>query len=297
MVKGSHAPWFGYFAETYMAPPNEMAYGDEVDHLEASVAGETLGELQSVPPESAEFLQRLRRYRDVADTRSVKPSLTTMTADKDDPRFDEFYVAGNEARYFLALFLTDMPSYSGLNFECRDPHYTPAPNEHYSKLYVFHETDGPKAVSGPFQFGRNGYLFFRISRIRRFAERVLPRWRGAPVRWLLPPDATGGTPIVAWRIIAEDSAPQPVCVVNTAGTTRRTNVHIPLSAETEPAAAALVFSTNEQRVARSEDSDGRWEILPEDEALTVSVDSGRSATVVIDQLLPGEAVIIAVRVR
>ncbi len=285
IARRSHAPWFGYFAETFMAPPNVMAYGDEVDHLEATGAGVTLGDLQSVPPESAEFLQRLRRYRDVAETRTVAPALTTMTADKDDPRFDDFYLTGNEVRYFLALFLTDMPSYTGLNFECRDPHYTPAPNEHYSKLYVFHETDGPKAVSGPFQFGRNGYLFFRISRIRRFAEQVLPQWRGAAVQWLLPPDATGGTSIVAWEILTEDRDQRPICVVNTDGTTPRTNVHIPLPAQAEPAAAALMFSTNEQRGGG----------LPEDQALTVSTESGRSAWVVVDQLLPGEGIIIAIR--
>ena len=230
IAERSHAPWFGYFAETFMAPPNIMAYGDEVDHLEASGAGVTLGDLQSVPVESTDFLQRLRRYRDVAVTRTVKPAFTTMTADKDDPRFDEFYVAGNEARYFLALFLTDMPSYTGLNFECRDPHYEPAPNEQYSKLYVFHETDGPKAVSGPFQFGRNGYLFFRLSRIRRFAERMLSQWRGAAVRWLLPPDATGTTRAVAWQILTTDGAPQPVCVVNTDPYHPQSNVHIPLPA-------------------------------------------------------------------
>ncbi len=306
----SKVPWFGYFAETFLAPPDVMAYGDEVDHLEASGADVTLGDLQSVPPESAEFLQRLRRYRDVADTRAVKPALTTMTADKDDPRFDEFYRAGNEARYFLALFLTDMPSYTGLNFECRDPHYAPAPNEQYSKLYVFHETDGPKAVSGPFEFGRNGYLFFRISRIRRFAEQVLPHWRGAEVRWLLPPDATGGTSVVAWWIAPADGGPPPVCVVNTDGHLPRSNVHIPLpphSPHTDlPTAAAasrgkapnggdtaIVFSTDERRSLRPLDTDRPWsEVHPQDEPVEVGEHPVGWPRLVIQYLYPGEGIVI-----
>ncbi|MBK7938521.1 MAG: hypothetical protein IPJ82_16190 [Lewinellaceae bacterium] len=36
-------PYFGYFAESFLAPPGEMAYGDECDHLEASFADSTRG--------------------------------------------------------------------------------------------------------------------------------------------------------------------------------------------------------------------------------------------------------------
>lgn len=293
IARRSDAPWFGYFAETFMAPPNVMAYGDEVDHLEASGADVTLADLQSVPLESAEFLQRLRRYRDVADTRTVIPAITTMTADKDDPRFDEFYRAGNEARYFLALFLTDMPSYTGLNFECRDPHYAPAPNEHYSKLYVFHETDGPKAVSGPFQFGRNGYLFSRISRIRRFAEQTLPRWRGAAVRWLLPPDTTGGTRIVAWQILVNDGRPQPICVVNTDGYSSRSNLHIPIPPGERPAEAVIVFSTDERRALRPLHTGSAWfEVHPEDEPVEVGNHPNGFPRLVVEHLRPGEGIVL-----
>jgi hypothetical protein len=194
------APWFGYFAETFVAPPGIMGYGSEIDHLEASGADVTLGDLQSVPIDSAEFVQRFRWYRDILTTRRVRPAFTVMTADKDDPRFDEFYRAGNEARFLMSLFLTDMPSYMGLNFECRDPHFDAAPNEYYTKLYVFQESDGPKAVSGPFRFGRNGYLFYRITRIRLFADEMVPRLRGATVHWLVPPDATAGQGWLAWAL-------------------------------------------------------------------------------------------------
>nr|MDA3948122.1 hypothetical protein [Spirochaeta sp.] len=237
-----------------------MAYGDELEHLDASGADVTLGDLQSRRVESPEFFQQLRWYRDIAATHRVVPSFTVMTADKDDPRFDEFYLRGNEARYFSALFLTDMPSYTALNFECRDPHYVAAPNERYTKLYVFHETEGPKATDGPFRFGRNGYLFYRISRIRLFAEEILPELRGAAVRWLSPPDATAGRSYVAWTLdIDADTVGRPnggrgvpVCVVNY-GTDTVSPLHLPLNAlgrtVSGGAVADLIFSTEEFRAA------------------------------------------------
>ncbi|MCC6412959.1 MAG: hypothetical protein IT270_14940, partial [Saprospiraceae bacterium] len=127
-------PYFGYFAESFLAPPGEMAYGDECDHLEASMADSTLGDLQSEPTYTEKFMRSFAQYRNWLDTRRFAPNFTVMTADKDDPRFDNFYLEGNEVRHFVALFLNDMPSYMGLGFECRDPHPEPAPNEHYTKL-------------------------------------------------------------------------------------------------------------------------------------------------------------------
>ncbi len=204
---------FAYFAETFMAPPDVMAYGNEIDHLEAAGAEATLGDLQSVPMGSDAFLQRFRWYLDVGARRRVVPAFTIMTGDKDDPRFDEFYLLGNEVRYFLALFLSGIPSYMALNFEVRDPHSQPAPNEHYTKLYVFQESDGPKATRGPFAFGSNAELYRAICRIRLFHEELQRRFetrgpRGGnaggrpeprdPVRWLLPPDATAGQRYLAW---------------------------------------------------------------------------------------------------
>ncbi len=237
----NEVPSFGYFAETFIAPPGVMAYGDEIDHLEASNADVTLGDLQSRRVDSAEFMQQLRLYRDIGDTRHVRPAFTVMTSDKDDPRFDDFYIRGNEVRYFTALFLTDMPSYTALNFEIRDPHHTVAVNEEYTKLYVFQEEDGPKATNGPFRFGRNGYLFFRISRIRLFAEEHLPGLLGRPVVWLLPPDPTGGRKYVAWTV------GEMLFVVNfgeyTAG-----NVHIPFHPiPGKKISGRVVFSTDETR--------------------------------------------------
>jgi hypothetical protein len=135
-----------------------------------------------------------------------------MTADKDDPRFDEFYLAGSELRLFVALFLTTMPSYMALGFEVRDVHHIPAPNEHYTKLYVFHITDGPKATYGPYVWGKNGHLFSTITRLRRYADAIWPIIKDRPIRWLLPPDATAQSKVIAWT---QADGPEFVFLANT----------------------------------------------------------------------------------
>jgi len=199
----NRVPWFGYFAESFLPPRDVFAYGEEMDHLEASRADTTLGDLQSTVVGSPDFLSRLRRYRDLAETRACTPSFTVITADKDDPRFDSFYLAGNEVRLFLALFLTDMPSYTALGFETRDPHPEPWPNEHYTKLYVF-EAEGEsnlypsKARGGPYRWGYNGALFANLTRLHCFADCVLPGLAGRGVRWLLAPDPRAECRVVAW---------------------------------------------------------------------------------------------------
>jgi hypothetical protein len=121
-----------------------------------------------------------------------------MTADKDDPRFDGFYLAGGEVRTFIALFLTTMPSYMALGFEVRDVHHVPAPNEHYSKLYVFQLQEGPKATHGPYVWGKNGHLFNAITRLRCYADSIWSDLRDRPLCWLLAPDATAQNKVVAW---------------------------------------------------------------------------------------------------
>jgi len=191
-------PYFGYFAESFLAPPGIMAYGDEVDHLEMAEADTTLGNLQSMVVGSAEFLQTFRWYLDILTSRELAPNFAVMTADKDDPRFDEFYHAGNEARLFTAFFLADMPSYTGLGFECRDVHLQVAPNEHYTKLFVFKIGNGPKATLGPYVWGKNSKLFLHLTRIRLAAEKILPKIKKASTQWLLPPDPTGHKKIIAW---------------------------------------------------------------------------------------------------
>ncbi len=202
-------PYFGSFAETFLAPAGEMAYGDEVEHLEASDADSTLGDLQSMVVGSPRFLGEFRRYLDILYTRKVAPSFTIMTGDKDDPRFDEFYLKGNEARFFISLFLTDMPSYMGLGFEQRDAHPTPAPNEHYTKLYVFRIEEGEKETHGNYVWGQNKALFSTLNKIKIQAESILKNIQNAACEWIALPDVDNK--VIAWT---QKDTPQYFFIVN-----------------------------------------------------------------------------------
>ncbi|MEO6759666.1 MAG: hypothetical protein ABIO24_09460, partial [Saprospiraceae bacterium] len=218
-------PYFGYFAESFLAPPGAMAYGDECDHLEASFADSTLGDLQAEPVGTERFIRTFRQYRDWLESRRFAPNFTLMTADKDDPRFDAFYLTGNEIRYFIGLFLTDMPSYMALGFECRDPHPAPAANEHYTKLYVFSVPDGPKGTAGPFQWGQNTALYGRLVRQKELAESIFPLIKAAAVRWLLEPDLAGKQKVIAWT---QAGNPQFVFVANLDTEEKQVDLIIPL---------------------------------------------------------------------
>ncbi len=203
-VVREEAPYFGYFAETFLPPRDVFGFGEEMDHLEAADADTTQGDLQSTVVGTPEFVTRFRQYLDLAATRAVTPAFTVMTPDKDDPRFDEFYLRGNEVRAFVACFLSDIPSYVGLGFETRDAHLAPWPNEYYTKLFVFHEHGDSniypsKARSGDrYLWGRNGTLFGALTRLRLFADGMFTEIAGRPVRWLLPPDARTDRLEIAW---------------------------------------------------------------------------------------------------
>lgn len=190
--------YFGYFAESFLAPPNIMSFGDEIEHLEASEADTTLGDLQSTVVGSPDFIERLQQYADIKSNRLVTPNLTAMTADKDDPRFDKFYLKGNELRLFLGFFLTDMPCYIGAGFEIRDPHTQPAPNEHYSKLYIFQESIGPKMTSGPYVWGKNGRLFGNVIKIKFYLEKILDDIREQTTVWVISPNSKSKNKVIAW---------------------------------------------------------------------------------------------------
>ena len=191
-------PWFGYFAESFVAPPDYMGYGDEVAHLVASEADTTLGNLQSSVVGSPEFLADFAQYVRVAKDHPMAPNFTLMTADKDDPRFDEFYLRGNEVRLFVALFLRILPSYMGAGFLQRDPHPTPAPNEHYTKLFVFQIDEGPKATKGPYVWGQNWALFERLNRIRTVADKLLNQLNSDHFKWLVSPTEDAEYQQIAW---------------------------------------------------------------------------------------------------
>ncbi|NJN34235.1 MAG: hypothetical protein HC817_08280 [Saprospiraceae bacterium] len=192
-------PYFANYAETFLAPPGEMAYGDEVDHLERASADATLGDLQSMVVGSQRFLGEFGRYLDILHTRKVAPNFTVMTADKDDPRFDVFYLKGNEARFFIALFLTEMPSYVSLGFEQRDPHPTPAPNEHYTKLYVFQIDEGEKATQGNYVWGKNTALFERLNAIKKYSDSLLNNLQNYDCQWIIKPNTTLEHKVIAWQ--------------------------------------------------------------------------------------------------
>ena len=202
-IQRKSTPHFAFYAETFLAPPNVMGYGDELDHLEAIEADATLGDLQSLAVGSGEYMQRFADYDCYLRTRQFAPSFTVITADKDDPRFDGFYHRGNVVRYFIALFLTDMPSYYSLGFETRQANTSRNKNETYSKLYVFQihdDLESDKVTHGPYEWGKNTDQFAVLSRIRDFAEAVWTGIEGKNVRWLLAPDATAQRKLVAWQV-------------------------------------------------------------------------------------------------
>ena len=199
-VQGNGVSHFAFFAETFLAPPDTMGYGNEADHLDAIEADSTLGDLQSLVVGSDEFNKQFAHYDQLRRTRQFAPNFTVMTADKDDPRFDEFYRTGNLFRYFTALFLTDMPSYVGLGFEVRNLHETRGANEEYTKLYVFTINDDrqpDKVTHGPFVWGQNADQFAAIGRMRQFAESIWPDIVGKETRWLVAPNTTGYD-YIAW---------------------------------------------------------------------------------------------------
>ncbi|MBT8164549.1 MAG: hypothetical protein HKO82_12975 [Acidimicrobiia bacterium] len=215
--EGNGVPFFGYFAETFLPPRDVFGFGEEVDHLEAADADVTQGDLQSNAIGSPEFMVQLRQYLDIASTRAVVPAFTVITPDKDDPRFDDLYQRGNVVRAFIGLFLTDVPSYVSLGHEIRDVHLTPWPNEHYTKLFVFHEHGEDnvypsKARRGArYLWGKNGSLFGAMTRLRLFADSIYPAIRSRPIRWLLPPDPRAYRSEIAWTQWAD---PDYVFVAN-----------------------------------------------------------------------------------
>jgi hypothetical protein len=184
---------FGFFAETFIAPPDTMGYGNEIDHLEAIEADSTLGDLQATPVGSEVFMTILEEYINIAETRKFTPNFTMITADKDDPRFDEFYKKGNHLRFFVGLFLPILPSYMSLGFECRNTHLERGLNEEYTKLYVFQinddaETD--KVTHGPFIWGKDYGLFAELEKMKLLFETIQKETSFADFKWVSKPSKT-----------------------------------------------------------------------------------------------------------
>ncbi|MBA4851844.1 hypothetical protein [Emticicia sp. BO119] len=189
-IQKQGVPYFGFFAETFLVEPDFMGYGDELDHLEAIEADSTLGDLQSTVVGSAEYMQKIVNYNHWLKNRKFAPNYTLITADKDDPRFDIFYQTGNHLRFFVALFLTDMPSYMSLGFETRNLHLERGANEEYTKLYVFEIQDDAavdKVTHGVYTWGKNFEQFAMIEQLRALAENIWDEIKEREVRWLLTP--------------------------------------------------------------------------------------------------------------
>jgi hypothetical protein len=170
-------PYFGFFAETFLAPADTMGYGDEIAHLNAIDADSTLGDLQGTAVGSAVFMRELGKYLNIGKNNAFAPNFTMITADKDDPRFDSFYFKGNLLRYFVGTFLDTLPSYMSLGFECRDLHLKRAVNEAYSKLYVFQiddEAEADKVTHGPYVWGDNYAMFTEFQTLKTLADSILP---------------------------------------------------------------------------------------------------------------------------
>lgn len=182
--------YFGFFAETFLVEPDSMSYGDELQHLEAIEADSTLGDLQSTVVGSEEYMQKTEKYYQWLKTRKFAPNYTLITADKDDPRYDVLYQTGNHLRFFVALFLTDMPSYMSLGFETRNLHLERGPNEEYTKLYVFEiqdDREADKVTHGAFSWGKNFEQFAIFGELRTLAENIWDEIKGREVRWLAEP--------------------------------------------------------------------------------------------------------------
>lgn len=261
-------PHFAYFAESFLTEPGFMAYGDEVEHLERSEAEVTLGNLQSTVPDTAEFREMVDHYLAVAASSTVTPAWTVITGDKDDPRFDLFHHHGELARMFTGLFLGVLPLYYSLGYEQRDRHFARAANEVYSKLYVFQEKRGDKAVSGPFQWGNNLALFGQLTDLHRFAAGILPHlgktefpvnekaepqhFLGAVAGAMPPVRAAGAVPkgevvvksrVLHWVRPATDGEGAYLFVVSFAAAPQ---AEVPVFAGTQWSKADLLFATDER---------------------------------------------------
>jgi hypothetical protein len=265
----NQAPYFASLAESFLAPRDVISYGEEMDHLEAAGADVVLGDLQSTAVGTPIFIQRLRQYDDYAEVRRCSPCLTVMTGDKDDPRFDELYLRGNEVRLFVALFLSGMPSYTGLGFETRDAHPSPAPNEHYTKLFVYRAASGSTATTGAYVWGRNGHLFAAVTRMRMLLDEIAGELDGRRAEWRLHPDPTGERRVIAWTV---DGAAQRLLFMANLDTERASpSFGVPLPLHGPP--------------------DGRWELhfstLSEEADNSVPL-SSNGVYLVVPGLAPGE---------
>jgi hypothetical protein len=104
-----------------------------------------------------------------------------------------------------------MPSYMALGFEQRDPHPEPAPNEHYTKLYVFQLSEGKNATHDKYHWGSNGGLFHNLSVLKNISEKINPAIENQTIQWLVEPDIMGQNKLIVWT---QAENPKYLFVVN-----------------------------------------------------------------------------------
>ena len=119
-----------------------------------------------------------------------------------------------------------------------------ASNEHYSKLYVFHMPDGPKGTSGPYVWGKNRALYYKLYRQKILAEETYELIKEHPVQWLLPPDTSGERRVLVWT---QADAPLYVFAANL----DTANGYTDVKAGFPPGEWTPVFSTESESVGNA----------------------------------------------
>jgi hypothetical protein len=80
-----------------------------------------------------------------------------------------------------------------LGFECRNKHLERAPNEEYTKLYVFQisdEAETDKVTHGPFEWGKNYGLFFELEKMKILFEEINRKNAFLGFEWIQKPSET-----------------------------------------------------------------------------------------------------------
>lgn len=233
-------PYFGYLAESFLASDGQMAYGNEIAHLELSNADSVIGSLNKTKVGTPLFLKNLRRFIDILQNCTFAPNLTLMTADDDEHSCDEYYLQGNAIRFFLALFVTDMPSYMSLGFESREKHVQPVGNEYYTKYYTFQLKTGKNATQGEYRWGKNVQLFNLLNRIKLAGEKIFAEIKNTSVSWLLLPEPNSVNKVLIWT---QREDPKYIFVVNLDVNNKANRERIPASIFSPKTSLELVFTT------------------------------------------------------
>jgi hypothetical protein len=101
--------------------------------------------------------------------------------------------------------------------------------------------EGPKGTGGPFVWGKNRNLYYKLYRQKILAEEIFELIKDKPVQWLLPPDDSGVRRTIVWT---QAEAPSYVFAANMDTKNGCAN----LAADFPPGTWEPVFSTEEETV-------------------------------------------------